>query len=159
MTEQKKYEITEAQIKRYRLESYIVPDDLKITAADEIRSRPLPAPEPEHDPRRQSIAILTSHDAFEVLEDWIIQETGKKSIPMRTLQSWLKEIHRQMTTEIENPSLCSDNCTAIQDAAQKERERVLDKLIEESYLVTDGKPRRVVNVEDIEPLRKGGEPK
>ena len=35
------YIITEEQIKRYRLENYIVPDDLKILASDETRSRPL----------------------------------------------------------------------------------------------------------------------
>lgn len=37
---QKKYIITEAQIERYRLETLIVPDDLKVTAAEEIRSQP-----------------------------------------------------------------------------------------------------------------------
>lgn len=43
--QQQEYIITECQIKRYHLDSYIVPDDLQITAADEIRSRPAPIPE------------------------------------------------------------------------------------------------------------------
>ena len=35
------YVISEEQIKRYRLDSYIVPDDIKKLASEEIRSRPL----------------------------------------------------------------------------------------------------------------------
>jgi hypothetical protein len=40
----------------------------------------------------------------------------------------------------------------VQVAKAEERERVLNRLTEESYMVPDGKPRRVVNFEDIESL-------
>jgi hypothetical protein len=43
---------------------------------------------------------LSQHDAFDVLEDWILQEQGKKNIPMKVLKSWLDELHRQMREEL-----------------------------------------------------------
>jgi uncharacterized NAD(P)/FAD-binding protein YdhS len=55
-----KYIITDDQIKRYRLDSYIVPDSLTTIAADEIRSHPLPVSE-LFDKQKNEIVLQILH--------------------------------------------------------------------------------------------------
>jgi hypothetical protein len=78
-----------------------------------------------------------------------IYALGKKYVPA-TMTGKVKFVYDSDSDET-SPERLSEHDAAIR---KDERGRVLNRLTEESYMVPDGKPRRVVNFEDIELILK-----